>query len=155
MYEELRDLTVNAVTSCKEAGMFVLRERQETSECRMKIFESHYSHLCNCQTGWLRLCQVSVTQTGGPVHISDTSPAPSISLCLPTASAHFTLTNVQEQAAPGSAVGGGEGSYGSDLMDKCLREALLRALILCTHIQTAQMSWGFYVEIYLNYALNI
>lgn len=77
----------------------------------------------------------------GPAHISDTSPVIHLFLSLLSpASAHFTLTNVQEQAAPAGLWEAGRGGMdrwgggGLNLIDKCLRIALLLAPALSLHV---------------------
>lgn len=113
--------------------------KTKKSDSWIKIFDSHYSHLWNCQTrvylcsDWLVTALSGLCQADRAVqHTSATPPQPSISLRLSPASAHFTLTNVREQAALAGPWEAGRGAM--DLIDKCLRVAFTaRSHFVCVH----------------------
>lgn len=104
----LQSVIVSAATAVpvmKQWHICPVRKTKK-SDSLIKIFDSHYSHLCNCRTkvylcsDWLAMALSGLCQAEWVVqHTSATPPQPSISLslsCLCT----FHLTNVQEQAAP-------------------------------------------------------
>lgn len=138
------NVTVIALPVRKLRHVWLITKTKEIREFNQNYLTLAAPHLCNRQTmvylcfDWMvtalsGLCQAELS---GPAHISSTSPAIHLFPPLPSAaSARFTLTNVQEQAAPaglreagrGGMDWGGGGGGKLDLIDKCLRIALLAA----------------------------